>query len=346
MPKLRFTDLSIKSLPLGTYFDERTPSFGIRVGKLRKTWIVIKDQTRIKTRLGHYPNLSLSDARKGALTALGTPGLPGKIESPAFPDARTEYLTQDRWRPYTKYHVARILNRYFDWQKPLNQITHRDVIFALDAVRAPSERLHSYRNLRAFFNWCVPRYLQTSPMSGLKPPSRQVSRERVLSNDEIRRIWRATDPETPYGKLIRLLILLGTRRGETVAIQSHWLKHTVLTIPAAFTKNGREHHVPVPQMAIPLIQTMSLIKGFWRHKANLDKASVTDWTHHDLRRTYATNPQRLGIRLEVTEKLLNHVSGSQSGIVSVYQKYDFWPEMVEAVDRYEQFLHETLNLGA
>jgi len=284
--------------------------------------------------------MSLQSARKSAVEVLVSPL--ERYGGPTFDEARTEYLNQDRWKPYTKYHVERILIRYFDWHKPLDQITHRDVILALDAIKAPSECLHGYRNLRAFFNWCVPRYLQTSPMNGLKPPSRQASRERVLSDNEIRRIWHATDPEIPYGKLIRLLILLGTRRGETVAIKADWLKDNVLTIPPTHTKNGREHRIPVPQMAMPLIHTMSSIKGFWRHKTNLDKASVTGWTHHDLRRTYATNMQRLGVRLEVTEKLLNHVSGSMAGIVSIYQRHDFFPEMKEAVERYEQFLQTLL----
>ena len=57
--------------------------------------------------------------------------------------------------------------------------------------------------------------------------------------------------------------------------------------------------------------------GFGASKESLDKSGVDNFTHHDLRRTFATSMARLGLRLEVTEKLLNHVSGSMGGIVGV-----------------------------
>src|SRR6202041_851877 len=67
--------------------------------------------------------------------------------------------------------------------------------------------------------------------------------------------------------------------------------------------------------------------GVGKAKAQLDKASgVADWRLHDLRRTMATGLQRLGVRLEVTEAVLNHVSGSRAGIVGVYQKYSWEAE--------------------
>lgn len=71
---------------------------------------------------------------------------------------------------------------------------------------------------------------------------------------------------------------------------------------------------------------------------------VKDWTLHDLRRTYATNMARLGVPLQVIEKLLNHVSGSFGGIVGVYQKHRYWDEQVEAVTKYESWLRGVLDL--
>ncbi len=68
MPKIAFTDLTIRSLAPGMYFDAKTPAFGIRVGKNRRTWIVLKGARSIKVRLGHYPARSLAEARKRALT--------------------------------------------------------------------------------------------------------------------------------------------------------------------------------------------------------------------------------------------------------------------------------------
>src|SRR5205823_4031666 len=129
------------------------------------------------------------------------------------------------------------------------------------------------------------------------------------------------------------------RRGETSQMCAAWLNGNILTIPASATKNGRQSVIPVPQLAVPLIQTLTPLKWFWKHKARLDAASgAQNWCHHDLRRTYATTMQRLGARLEVTEKLLNHVSGSTAGIVSIYQRHDFFPEMKEAIAKYETWL--------
>jgi integrase len=83
--------------------------------------------------------------------------------------------------------------------------------------------------------------------------------------------------------------------------------------------------------------------GFGASKLALDKCGVRDFTHHDLRRTFATNMAALGVRLEVTEKLLNHVSGSLGGIVGVYQRHDFKDEMREAIAKWEAKLSALVN---
>ena len=57
MPKAHLTDIVVQRLKLpGTYFDATTPAFGIRVGKHRKTWIVMRGRERVRTRIGHYPS--------------------------------------------------------------------------------------------------------------------------------------------------------------------------------------------------------------------------------------------------------------------------------------------------
>jgi hypothetical protein len=189
VPKIRFTDLSIRSLKEGLYFDERTPSFGIRVGRNRKTRIIVKEPNRTKVRLGHYPDLSLADARKKALVALGSPLEP--TSALAFPEARQQYLSQGKWKPKTRYETTRTLRKHFHWTKPIDKITPRDVLEIIDAIEAPSEATHAFRDLRGFFNWCVPRYIKGSPCAGLKPPANYVPRERVLTNDELRKVWRS-----------------------------------------------------------------------------------------------------------------------------------------------------------
>ena len=68
------------------------------------------------------------------------------------------------------------------------------------------------------------------------------------------------------------------------------------------------------------------------------KRTYVHWTLHDLRRTYVTNLQRLKVPLEVREALVNHISGaSKSGVAGVYNRYEYWDEMCEAVETYEQW---------
>jgi len=339
MAVIHLTDLGIRSLKVGTYFDERTPAFGIRVGKNTKTWIVLKEPNRTKLRIGHYPSLSLADARKKALVALGSPH--EASTAPTFPKAREQYLSQGQWRPHSRYEITRTLNRHFHWTKTIDKISSRDITEAIEKIEASSEAAHAFKDIRSLFNWCVPRYIKISPCAGLKPPARYIPRERVLTDEELCAVWRAAEAmNNIYGTTICLLILLGQRIGETSKINKEWIdKDLNLTIPAAITKNGKQHTIPVPKMAAPLIEKLGPFVGYGKCKARLDKISgVTNWTHHDLRRTYATNMQKLGVRLEVTEMLLNHVSGSRGGIVGVYQRHTYTDEMRAAVSGWEKRL--------
>ena len=110
-------------------------------------------------------------------------------------------------------------------------------------------------------------------------------------------------------------------------------------------KNGATHIVPLSAPAQDLLRGVprsgelafpglrGTFNGFSLAKAALDaKSGVTNWRLHDLRRTMATGLQRLGVRLEVTEQVLNHVSGSRAGIVGVYQRHDFASEKRAALD--------------
>ena len=180
MPAL--TDLTVKNLPPGLHFDARLTSFGIRVGKTKKTWVVIKGKNRTKVSLGHYPALSLHDARRRALIALASPDAPvERIAPQLFPDVLETYLEHqaDALRPLSLYQIKRTLRRYFKWRKPLDQVTHNDVASVLDAIKAPSERAHALKDVRAFFNWCIPRYLDILALRRVKEVIAEIARPRA-----------------------------------------------------------------------------------------------------------------------------------------------------------------------
>ena len=127
MPRIAFTDLTIKSLKEGTYFDTKTSAFGLRVGKNRRTWIVLKGARSAKLAIGHYPNCSLKQARQKALVALGTPHT--SSNSPKFTEARNQFLMIHgaTLRPRSLYQLQRTLRRHFHWNKTVDRITHYDV---------------------------------------------------------------------------------------------------------------------------------------------------------------------------------------------------------------------------
>lgn len=65
---------------------------------------------------------------------------------------------------------------------------------------------------------------------------------------------------------------------------------------------------------------------------------MSEWTLHDLRRTFASGLAAQGVQIPVIERLLNHISGSFGGIVGVYQRYDYLLEMRDAIERWEKHI--------
>ncbi len=94
----------------------------------------------------------------------------------------------------------------------------------------------------------------------------------------------------------------------------------------------------------PALGLTSHFDGFSKRKPKLERrCGVSDWTIHDLRRTFVSGLSSIGIQLAVIERLVNHVSGSFGGIVSVYQHYDFLPEMREAMLRWEEHIVSNMS---
>jgi integrase len=214
--------------------------------------------------------------------------------------------------------------------------------------------------LRALYSWARKRgTIDVNPFTGMTTTP-TVKREGVLTDDEIRAVWQATDGAGPYNAVVRILLLTG-QRGEEVANMTRdeiSADGATWALPAMRTKNAREHVVPLSTQARAIIAAQPRltgakhvfptgradrpVKGFSHPKVALDQASkVQGWRIHDLRRTVATGLQKLGVRLEVTEAVLNHVSGSRAGIVGVYQRHDWadekkvalqaWADRVQAI---------------
>lgn len=159
---------------------------------------------------------------------------------------------------------------------------------------------------------------------------------------------------------MKLLILTGQRRGEITQLTGAMIGKDTITLPAWLAKNSRQHIFPLGSMAqeilnppwpvdayfFPALGRATPFCGWSKSKEALEKRSaVTDWVLHDLRRTFASGLASIGVSIPVIERLLNHVSGSFGGIVGVYQRYDFMPEMRDAIKKWEAHLSLLIHMG-
>ncbi len=234
-----------------------------------KSWAVryrYAGKTRKHT-IGNYPTFGLKDARDAAIKVLRTVSeghdpaqqRPGSIE-----DAATHFLEQHckDYRPRWRREAERLLrvNVLSRWRgRKIAEITRADVKALLaDLNKTPVMANRTHSVVHTLFGWAVENDLITvSPVAGIKRPNRETPRDRVLTDNELRAVWRAADKEGfPYGTIVRLLILTGQRRGEVTG--SAWseidLDSGVWTLPRERTKNGRRHTVPLARQAVAIIQ--------------------------------------------------------------------------------------------
>jgi integrase len=257
----------------------------------------------------------------------------------------------------------------------IQEVSKRDIIALLDGVNDRGSPIMANRVLsavRKLFNWCVSRdVLQVSPCTLVSPPAPERSRDRVLDDDELRKVWSAAEAEGwPFGPLVKLLILTGQRVSEVGGMRWDEINkdQKLWTLAAERVKNGVRHEVPLSDAAIAIIGTLPHIKttkgfvfttrrdaavsGFSRAKDSLDVAVATTlphgakeldpWTFHDLRRTMASGMARLGIQIPVIEKILNHSSGTFRGIVGVYQRHSYSEEKRKALDVWAAFVQSVV----
>jgi integrase len=370
VPRIALTDLTIRSLrseQRTDFWDAKTPSFGIRVGKRPKTFIVKRGGSRIA--LGSYPSLPLQKARQLAFAQKSKPTV-NRGEAISFKFAYDAFLEihVPTLKPRSQAAIKGTLQRHF--YKPLRtkmlvDITHREVAKITDAlVKTPSEAWHAFKDIRTFFKWCVPRYIPHSPMEGLKSPTRYIPRRRVLAYPEILIVWEAAN-DYPFGTILKLLVLTGQRWGEIASLRWDYIDEKTRTITLPDTKNGTEHCFPYGQMVADILDTIPRLNsttllfpgrihdtpcnGAGKGKWQLDReCKIADWKILDLRRTFGTKLAELAVPPHIVERLLNHKLGSLqtagviTAVAAVYNRALYIAEMREAIQKWETHLASLL----
>jgi integrase len=254
--------------------------------------------------------------------------------------------------------IARLLRRAIgkSWAgRSIHEISKRDVVQVVTAIEqrgAPVAANKALKATKTFLRWCVGRaVLDQSPAEGVPLPSKEVARDRVLDDDELAHvILAAREIGGPYGGIVELLALTGQRREEVAGLQREELDlaQRVWTLPKSRTKNAKPHVVQLSEQSIAVLKragqqgpyVLSLLgtkpfQEFSRAKRRLDQLSgVLGWRLHDLRRTCVSGMARLGIAPHIADKILNHQSGTISGVAAVYQRHEFLAERQQALERW------------
>jgi integrase len=271
---------------------------------------------------------------------------------------------QSEWRPVslriTKLYL--LTGPYFRPLHPLaiSAVTRTDVATCIRAIarkHSTATAAAARRALSAFFAWAIADGLigdGSNPVDGSHRPADPTPRDRVLAAAELVAIWNACGDDE-HGRIMRLLILLGSRRQEVGGMR--WselnLEAGTWTLPAGRSKNRRAHTIALPAAALAIIKSVPQQAGrdclfgdraddgftSWSNsKVELDRrlAGAVNWKLHDVRRTVATHMADIGIEPHVIEACLNHYSGHRRGVAGVYNRSNYERAVTAALARWSE----------
>jgi integrase len=350
------------------------PGLSVRVTPEGRKTFTLKYRYSVKQKrltIGVYPRMPLAKARERAMDYLR------QVDEGVDPSQRRRqpgYKVRTIVEDFIRQHAKprnrkwreneRVLDREFVavfGDRDIREIKRADVLEIMDAAIERGAHYQANRILayvRRLFNWCVERtIIDVNPINGLKAPTKEVSRERVLSDDEIKAVLRSCSNDVyPFRQYVPLLLATAQRRGELAEMR--WseidLEAKQWVIPSDRSKNGKAHVVPLSQFAIRYLSEVprfldcdyvftttrrSPISGFSKALRRLWEATgSSDWRFHDLRRTAASGMARERVAPHVVEKVLNHISGSISGIAAIYNRWGYDPEKRAALELWGAYL--------
>jgi integrase len=368
--KRHLTELTIQraKLPARGYsqiFDLGYPGLALRIGHGgAKSFEHMYREAGILRRvnLGRWPALTLAEARekwrqtREAISKGEAPVAKGK--GPLFETVIEEWVRRDQAesKASSLYQLSRIIERDLlpAWRgKAITSITKKDdIIPVLNGIydRSPSSAQKTDAYLRRFFKWCRGQdILMANPMEGLDAISPPAARERVLSDAELAKIWRAASDKPA----IRMLILTGARKEEICSLRWSEVNAEKIEIPGVRTKNGKPHQIPLSNLAREILDQISRTGEFVfggekpfaisdRAKKAFDKfCGVSDWRTHDIRRTVSTQMNELGLaEPHVVEAVLGHTI---KGVEKVYNRARHEAAKREALEAWGAYVCKIMN---
>ncbi len=329
-----------------------------------------------------YPALTLSEARERAREILVNVSRGEDPQAEKAAERKAENFG-DLVARYKKIHlptlkqktqelyllaIDKYLLKEFAHLKP-EDIKRKDIISVLDEIaydrEAPTMSNRVKAVLSSILSFGVDKgLLEYNQAMTIKPVKKEKPRERILTEEEIRKVWNATTEEGPIIKsLFRLLLILGQRSGETKRMKWSQLRNEVWEISSEETKAGRVHIVPLPELAItelrflkehtgesdyvfetPSSRKEGHIESIHKALKRIKETSGVNFRVHDLRRTFASGLAKLGVNRTVIGKVLNHKSlAGDFGVTAIYDRYSYLEEKREAIDKWAEYLNQLVN---
>lgn len=238
-------------------------------------------------------------------------------------------------------------------------LTYADLETLVDTVRsrAPHMARQVILVVRSILDLGVRKgWLEHNIAERIEVEAPGVSRDRVLSDKELKKIWlAAAQTSWPFGPAVQLLILTAARRSEVIGMKWSEIDGDagVWRLPAERAKNNEAHIIHLSAEAMQVLKSLPGVpkgrlpkhgllfsttgktpfSGFSKAKAQLDEdAEVSEWRLHDLRRTAATAMSEMGYSIQVVERVLNHRGVSRSGVVGIYQRSELLAERKAAIE--------------
>src|SRR6202165_5678192 len=271
MPRIKLTKSAIDALPTPSsdvvYWDAASPGFGVKVTPQgRKVFLVLyrtggAGSKLRKYTIGPYGRVTLHQARVAAQKVCAAK-LDGRdlaaekrearrrIVADRVEDLLETFIVQHVSQNRSAYEISRLLRREMGrpWTgRSIHEITKRDVVEVISAIEqrgAPSTANKALKSIKTFLRWCVGRaVLEQSPAEGVPLPTKEVARDRVVTDQELARIvFGARRIGGPYAGIVELLALTGQRREEVAGMKCEELDlaRRVWTLPKSRTKNAKE----------------------------------------------------------------------------------------------------------
>jgi integrase len=345
--------------PQTDYFDAGCSGLALRVSEGRKSWTFHYTLgTRKRLTLGTYPTLSLAGARTRAdeVRAAVAEGSDPRhtLLRDTLRATRDEYMRREGSRLRSADWRRGVLDRHIYptlGPRPIAEIRRSEIVRLLDQIETESGPVMADKTLgilRRVMNWHAARSddFRSPIVRGMaRTRMSETARDRVLTDDELRKVWHAAEDLGVFGALVRFLLLTAARRGEAAGMTWAELRGSDWTLPAARNKTGVDLVRPLSTAARQLIVGNSPrpfgVTDFTRLKARLDAASgVEGWRIHDLRRSSRSLMSRAGVSSDVAERCLGHVIG---GVRGVYDRHEYLEEKRAAYEKLAALIAEIVR---